>query len=260
MAAKLQQIADDFWNLRGSFKIGGLIDIGTQCSLVRRGNGKFVFLDAYTLPAKIKRQVDALTNDGDAIEAIINLHPFHTVHVQAMHEQYPRAKLYGTARHLSLFPDLKWQKDCTESTALQARYAKDLDFSIPAGVDFISSNDNIHCSSVLAFHPASKTIHVDDTLMYLRLPLALRKIGVQGPLVFHPTLSMALQRQPGAARAFRDWAMALIEDWSDAENLCAAHTGSLLQQANAGESIAARIEQALRKAERTLAKHENKYG
>ena len=36
----------NFLNIRGSFKVGGLLDIGTQCSLVRRANGRFVFLDS----------------------------------------------------------------------------------------------------------------------------------------------------------------------------------------------------------------------
>ncbi len=260
MAAKMLQIADNFWNIRGSFKIGGVLDIKTHCSLVELASGKFVLLDAYTLPAKVKRQIDDLTDNGDAIEAIINLHPFHTVHVKAMQQQYPRAKLYGTARHVSLLPQLQWEPDFTESAVLQERYAPDLEFSIPAGVDFISSNDKIHFSSVLAYHPASKTIHVDDTLMYVKLPRAAGMIGVQNPLVFHPTLAMALLRQPGAARAFREWALTLADNWSGALNLCAAHTGNLLEQGDDSESIAHRIEQALHKVERLLDRHERKYG
>jgi len=49
MSEKIHSIGDDFWNIRGSFRIGKVIDVGTQTSLVRRGNGKFIFLDAYTL-------------------------------------------------------------------------------------------------------------------------------------------------------------------------------------------------------------------
>jgi hypothetical protein len=260
MVARTQHIGDNFWNIRGSFKIGGLLDIKTHCSLVKLTSGKFVFLDAYTLPAAVKREVDALTDNGEAVEAIINLHPFHTVHVKAMHQQYPRAKLYGTARHVDLLPDLPWEQDTTESAPLQARYAADLAFSIPAGVDFISANDKVHFSSVLAYHPLSKTIHVDDTLMYVSLPRAAGMLGVRNPLVFHPTLPQALLREPGAARAFREWALALAQDWAAAENLCAAHTGNLLAQTKAGESIAIRIERALDKVGRVLSRHERKYG
>ena len=87
MSKQILKVSDDFWNIRGDFKIGGVLNIGTHASLVRRGNGKFVLLDAYTLKGKVKAQVDALSNDGADIEAIINLHPFHTVHVHKVHQQ-----------------------------------------------------------------------------------------------------------------------------------------------------------------------------
>ena len=77
---KILQLSDDFWNIRGSFKIAGLIDIGTQASLIRRENGKFVFLDSYTLGGAVRKEVDELTNAGEDVEAVLNLHPFHTIH------------------------------------------------------------------------------------------------------------------------------------------------------------------------------------
>ncbi len=61
MSDQILQVSDDFWNIRGDFKIGGILNIGTHASLVRRGNGKFVLLDAYTLQGEVKEQVDALT-------------------------------------------------------------------------------------------------------------------------------------------------------------------------------------------------------
>ena len=36
MRPHIIKVSEHFWNIRGSFKIGGLIDIGTQASLVRR--------------------------------------------------------------------------------------------------------------------------------------------------------------------------------------------------------------------------------
>ena len=128
MHDRIIRITDDFWNIRGSFRVAGLINVGTQASLVRRANGKFVFLDSYTLRGRVARQIDDLTNGGEDVEAILNLHPFHTVHVQAMHERYPNARLFGTTRHLSRFPDLPWQEKLTESPALHATYAKDFEF------------------------------------------------------------------------------------------------------------------------------------
>ncbi|MFT7286735.1 MAG: hypothetical protein ACI87W_000844 [Halieaceae bacterium] len=259
MSEQILQLSDDFWNIRGDFKIGGLLNIGTQASLVRRGNGKFVLLDAYTLRGEVKEQVDALTNNGDDIEAIINLHPFHTVHVKKAHKQYPDARLYGTQRHLDKFPDLPWQAELTESAELAELLADDLAFSIPAGVDFISSNEHLHFSSVLAYHKASGTIHSDDTLMYLQLPGLLGKLK-KPEVTFHMTLGKTLEKRPGAVVDFRSWAMQLAEQWSDAENLCAAHSSLLLGGDNNAEPIAERILAALQKVEKTLQLHEKKFG
>lgn len=247
MRTSLLRVADDFLNIRGSFKVGGLIDIGTQCSLVRRANGGFVFLDSYTLSEAVRREVDALTDGGKDVEAILNLHPFHTVHVRAMHQQYPKARIYGTARHLSRFPDLPWEKTRTEQTRLHRLFEDDFEFSVPRGVDFISANENVHFSSVLVLHRASRTIHVDDTLMYVRLPMPMRALGFRDILAFHPTLRQALEKRKGAGQDFRDWARELAESWRDAENLCAAHTTALIATQNEGASLHDRILAALDK-------------
>ena len=260
MTCELTQITNAFYNIRGSFKIAGVIDIGTHASLVQLQNGRFVFLDAYTLTEKVAGQVAELTDDGKDIEAIINLHPFHTLHVQAMHERYPQAKLFGTTRHLKMLPDLPWKRELTESEEMHALYANDFDFSVPAGVDFISTNQNLHFSSVLARHRDSKTIHVDDTLMVIRLPLPMRLLGHRELVSFHPTLAKTLEPHAGAADEFRQWASHLALDWSDTENLCAAHSATLTLDGDSGDSIAQRINAALEKVERKLVAHENRYG
>lgn len=258
MGERVIQISDDFWNIRGEFKIGGVLNIGTHCSLVRRGRGDYVLLDAYTLTGEAKALVDQLTDNGAKLAAIINLHPFHTVHVQAAHEQYPDAKLYGTQRHLEKFPDLPWQAERTETAEFAALFADDFDFSVPAGVDFISSNEHLHFSSVLAYHNASKTIHSDDTLMYLKLPGLLGK--AKPPKVsFHMTLAKTLEKRAGAVADFRQWAEKLVAAWKDAENLCAAHSATLSQKNNDGLRVSQRIEMALMDVEKTLRKHEKKY-
>jgi len=259
MSDSLLQISDDFWNVRGSFKIAGLIDIGTQASLVRLASGKFVFLDSYTLGAGVADEVDELTRGGKDVAAVLNLHPFHTVHVEWMHGRYPKARHYGTARHLARFPDLKWQKELIEDPAAQSLFGDDFEFSVPRGVDFISDDENLHFSSVLAYHRASRTIHVDDTLMYIKLPLLMRFFGLREAFSFHLTLAKVLQKRPGAAQEFRDWASELAEDWQDAENLCAAHTATLLGEDN-DTPIAERIRRALARVEPTLKTHEQKYG
>ena len=260
MKEDIIEVSNDFWNIRGSFRIGGVIHIKTHASLVRRANGNFVFLDSYSLSSKARAQVAEIVGNNGVIEAILNVHPFHTVHVTKMHELYPEAQLYGTARHLQLFPDLPWQTVCIEDPELQKLYADDFAFSVPAGVDFISANDKIHFSSVLVMHHASRTIHVDDTFMYIEFTRALRLFGIKDSLGFHPTLSSALEKRAGAAADFRAWARALIADWQDAENLCAAHTGPLLARDNTGASIPKRMQKALRRCEPKLRIHELRYG
>jgi hypothetical protein len=76
--SSLVRVADSFVNIRGSFKIGGLLDVGTQTSLVRKKNGNWIMLDSLKMEPDVKAQVDSMTDGGKAIDAILNLHPFHT--------------------------------------------------------------------------------------------------------------------------------------------------------------------------------------
>lgn len=259
MTDHILRVSDSFWNLRGSFKIGGIIDVGTQASLVRRANGRFVFLDAYTLSDSVRREVNSLTRDGQDVEAIVNVHPFHTLHVRSMHRAFPSARLYGTTRHRSQLPDLPWEQTLIEDPATHALFAEDLGFSVPRGVDFVSADENVHLSSVLVLHRASRTLHVDDTFTYMRMPWPIRLLAPAGLLRIHPTLPKALERRAGAARDFRRWVEEFAERCRDVEHLCAAHTTALMTPAP-GTSISALLRQALDKAERTLRAHELRYG
>lgn len=251
------EVGDGFWNIRGSFKLGGIINIGTQASLVRRESGGFVLLDACSLDEATRTWIGEVT--GGAIEAIVNLHPFHTVFVPEVHELYPEAALYGTARHHDKLPDLPWKAPRAEDPELHELFAEDFDFTVPRGVDFISSDEKLHFSSVLAVHRASKTLHVDDTVNYIRLPGPLRIFG-RDLTRFHFTLPKVLEPRAGAAAEFRQWARELIERTREVDNLCAAHTSTLLGRDNRGASISERIAAALEKAEGKLAAHEQKHG
>jgi hypothetical protein len=260
MTHRILPIADGFWNIRGSFKVGGVVDVGTHASLARLGSGKFVLLDSYTLSSEVEGEVRSLTNGGDDIEAILNVHPFHTIHVRWMHEHFPNAKLFGTARHLARFTDLPWEPLRVEEAALHEMFLDDLAFQVPVGVDFIPKNENIHFSSVLVLHRATQTIHVDDTLMYVRLPKIAKRLGRADVFSFHPTLSQALERRAGAADDFERWASSLAVEWGAAKNLCAAHSAALTADKNPGATIEERIVQALAKVRPTLGRHRRKYG
>ncbi|HHO53528.1 MAG TPA: hypothetical protein ENK18_22325 [Deltaproteobacteria bacterium] len=253
MADRLVEIADGFWNIRGSFKIAGLIDIGTQASLIRLASGGFALLDAYALQGEVAREVMERTDQGRGIEAILNLHPFHTVHVRAIAQQLPGARLYGTVRHVARAPELRWEALHTEDEALHELFAEDLAFTVPRGVDFVSDNEKLHFSSVLALHRASRTLHVDDTLTWVGLPLV-------GGLSFHPTLRSVLQPRPGAVAEFRAWAGELITLCEGVEQLCTAHTRSLPPPSSAGVSAAERVQRALQRVGKVLDAHERRFG
>ncbi|WP_422357825.1 hypothetical protein [Qipengyuania flava] len=227
MSDRLIDLGNGFWTVRGSLRIGGVFDVGTQCSLVRLANGNFVFLDSYTLTDAIRAEVDALTDGGARVEAIINVHPFHTLHCEWMHRAFPQAKLYGTARHLEHLPDLPWESLRCEDDGLAQRYADDFAFSVPRGVVLVSDDESVHFSSVLMLHRASGTLHVDDTFVYLRKGFPLNLLPFTGRLGFHPTLAKALEPRAGAADAFRDWAIGLGVDWADTRRIAAAHNAVL---------------------------------
>lgn len=245
MGDNIIQVADGFWNIRGSFSVG-FVPIGTQASLVRMDDGRFVILDAYTLSDDLLGQIRDLTSGGKDVDAILNLHPFHTIHVKRAHQQFPNARLFGSERHVKRASGLPWQDLRVDDPRLHEEFADGLQFTVPRGVDFISKNENLHFSSVLAYHTASKTIHVDDTLNYAKVPL----IGSLG-LRFHPTLGKVLERRPGAADDFRAWAEETATRWAGAENLCSAHNAALIGD----DQIAGRIRGALKKVGRTLDAH-----
>ena len=258
MSDKIIDLGNGFWNIRGAFRIGGVLNIGTQTSLVRRQNGKFVLLDSYPLKGAVKTAVDELTDNGALIEAILNVHPFHTVHVTALHEAFPEAALYGTARHHENFPELPWRPERTEDEALWDQFSDDLDFTVPAGVDFISENSSVHFSSVLVYHAGSKTIHVDDTFMYLKLPLPMRVVSPFPRVTLHPTLHQALEKRAGASADFKAWMEEIIDRWGEADHLCAAHNAALTE--SAGRPIAKRLTRALKLAAPVLNGHRLRFG
>ncbi|WP_100260940.1 hypothetical protein [Qipengyuania seohaensis] len=221
MADRLVDLGDGFWTVRGEFRIG-MLEIGTQCSLVKLPDGHFVFLDSYTLDDGIRAQIDAIVGKAK-ISAILNLHPFHTIHCEWMHQAYPEAELFGTARHIDKFPSLPWQEMLCEDVAMNERFGPDLTFSVPRGVPLVSDDESVHFSSVLALHRPSGTIHVDDTFVYLDKGFPLSLLPMIKRLSFHPTLAKALEPRAGAADEFRAWAIDLGIDWADAKRIAAAH-------------------------------------
>ena len=251
MQAGLIEIADGFWNIRGRFRVLGIVDLGTHSSLVQLRSGRFVLLDCVPLDEAVLAAIRRLTGGGAGLEAIVNLHPFHTLHVPKVAAMFPDATLYGTARHRRLAAALRWAPETTDNDAFAARYADDFDFLVPRGVDFIPDNENLHFASVLAIHRRSKTLHVDDTLNYLPVP-GLRRLMV------HPALGRVLQRRKGAAQEFRAWAADLVQRCATVKRICTAHM--TLPPAGQFPSIAGEVRTAMQRVEKTLARHEQSFG
>lgn len=257
MTGRLTEIGTGFWRVSGDFKLGGIVNLGTQASLVRLADGNFVFLDSYTLPDAVKAEVDILTEAGSKLTAILNLHPFHTLHCEWMHRAYPDAALYGTARHHRKLPDLPWQDQKCESGVLEEAFGDDFAFSIPRGVPLVCEDEAVHFSSILALHRASGTIHVDDTLVYLDKGFPLSLLPVIGRVAFHPTLDKALEPRPGAADEFREWAIALGIEWAGAKRIAAAHNAV---RELAPEEFPQLIGEALGRVKPVLESHRSEHG
>lgn len=251
MSDRIVSVGEGVWNVRGSFRIAKVLDIGTQCTLIRRPSGGFLMLDAYTLTGEVLDQVVALTEDGKLLEAVLHTHPFHTIHVKRFAERFPQAKQYGTRRHVAKAPEVRWEAEHTEDEALHALFADELRFSVPRGVDFVPENEKLHFASVLVKHPASGVLHVDDTIMYNQLP-------VVGGYSFHPTLKQVLQPRAGAAAEFRAWCEELVAFCADVTQVCPAHI-HLPSKAEPG-AVADEIRKVVAKAESLIAAHEKRFG
>ncbi len=223
MAEQIIELTDDFWNIRGDLRMAGILNVGTQCSLVRLGEGRFVFLDSYTLTGDIRERVMALTDQGRAVEAVLNVHPFHTLHCAQMAKDFPSATFYGSSRHAVEVPEVSWAPDKVEADAVRARYPE-LAFSLPDGIDYISDIDGVHAGSLLVFHPPSGALHVDDTFNVLPVPEIMHKVLPIPRIAFHPKLEDALDSAPDAGARFCDWAERIAADWSATRTLCAAHS------------------------------------
>lgn len=244
-----------FWNIRGKLRIAGVLDLGTHASLVRLSSGRFVFLDSYELTGELRDKVMALTDNGAAVEAILNLHPFHTLHCAAMHRDFPRAQLFGSARHRARLPHLPWADAPVESAEVAAQYSDDLAFSLPAGIDYICADERVHAGSLLAWHKASRTLHVDDTLNLLPVPPVLRGVLPAPRMFLHPTLPRALASGPGAVRDFRAWVQGLAADCDDLRHLVVAHSGHRrFQPGEFGRALLIALRRAAPRLERAEAR------
>jgi hypothetical protein len=229
----LKAIGENFWNLRSSLVMFKFIDIGTHMSFIRLSTGKFLVLDCIDLSNKsVKREVDELTENGNLIEAVLGVHPYHTLFFPAFQKLYPNATYYGTPRHLRNFSDMNWA-GCLGDEATRGLWEQEGVFMrIPEGAEFeFAPAEDVHFSSVVVFHAPSKTIHVDDTFQYFHgAGWILRLLGKKDNLMEFWPLEKGLNHTSEAPHQFKEWVERLIEDW-DFDNMCAAHNNTKIGDA-----------------------------
>ncbi|WP_202842317.1 hypothetical protein [Luteimonas saliphila] len=253
----MKQLSDTFWNIRGVHRVAGVLDIGTQMSLVRRDDGRFVVIDGCPLDDAQRDALLALTGNGERVAAVVHVHPFHTLHVEAMQRLFPGATLHGTARHRRLAPSLPWSATPVEAWGEDHPLAELFDLSVPGGVAFVCADERVHVASVLVRHRRDGIVHVDDTLNVLAAPGLLRGLLPQSSLRMHPLLARALKPEAGAADAYAAWARTLASRWADTRIVCAAH--SALRRFPEG-GFADEVEAALERVSRALDRHRVRYG
>lgn len=253
----MHRISDTFWNLRGHHRIGGVLDVGTHMSVVRRPDGRFVVIDGIALDDAQRHELLALTDQGRAVDAVVHVHPFHTLHVEAIHRLLPAARLHGTERHRRQAPDLPWAGAPVESWGEGHALADVLELSVPDGVRFTFPDERVHTASVLVRHPLGGIVHVDDTLNVMAPPRFLRRVLPQSTLRMHPLLARALDPVPGAADAYAAWARGLAAQWADTRIVCAAHS-SVRHLPEGG--FAREVLAALDRVSGTLDRHRARYG
>ena len=253
----MKNLADTFWNIRGVHRIGGVLDIGTHMSLVQRSDGGFVVIDGCGLDEPQRASIMALTGNGEQVVAVVNVHPFHTLHVEATHRLFPAAALYGTARHRARAPGLPWTGEPVENWKRKHPLVDLFDLSVPDGIDFVSTDERVHVASVLVRHRQTGIVHVDDTFNVIAAPGFLRGIFPVSALQMHPMLGRALQKTAGAADAYAAWATALASEWAETPIVCAAH--SAVRHLPVG-GFSREVGSALDKVSGTLDRHRERYG
>ena len=253
----MKQLAETFWNLRGVYRVGGVLDIGTHMSIVRRPDGRYVVIDGCALDEPQRRALMALTGDGALVDAVVHVHPFHTLHVEATHRLFPAATLYGTARHRRKAPSLPWAGTPVEEWSGDHPLADVFDLSVPDGVDFVCPDERVHVASVLVRHRSEGLVHVDDTFNVMAAPGLLRGVLPQSSLRMHPMLARGLKQTAGAADAYAAWARRVAVEWADTRIVCAAH--SAVRALPAG-GFTEEVHAALARVSRTLERHRARHG
>ena len=203
----LLPVGENFYNLRSSLYMFKFVNIGTQMSFIRLSSGKFLVVDCIDLSSKaVKAEVDQLTENGSLIEAVLGVHPFHTLFFPSFRKMYPNASYYGTPRHLRNLPDMNWSGSLGDESTRSLWEEEGIFMRIPDGAEFENPREDVHFSSVVLFHSPSKTLHVDDTINYFEnSSLPLRLLGKKDGLMEFWMLEKGLDHTSDSPVKFKTW-------------------------------------------------------
>ncbi|KAJ3234845.1 hypothetical protein HDU78_005596 [Chytriomyces hyalinus] len=230
---KIVEVGSGCFNLRAPFKVlAGLVDVGTHMTFARLTSGTFVALSTVALDEQAKAEVDALTNNGELLEAVIATNPFHTLAFEAFYAQFPDAKYYGTPRHIRNIPVIPWSGSIAD-VAVQSFWKEEgLELEVTAGCEFDAPMPESynHFSGVVAFHRESKTLICDDCFSaspkkQCRFTTPANTPKQYNEIAFHVSLyGPALYKTPDAPKELYDWLKKIISLWP-IENIATAHGG-----------------------------------
>lgn len=184
------------------------MDIGTQMSLIRLNNGKFLVVDTCDVSDSAKSEIDTLTENGSLIEAVIATHPFHTMYFSSFYKIYPHAAFYGTPRHIRNINSIPWCGLITDPEVMKSWEVHDVYIRITQGADFVNP-----AMSALVYHQESRTLHDNDTI----------NAHPDGTMDFHPQVLNGLFRTADGPGQFYSFIRSIIEEW-DFKNLAAGHS------------------------------------
>jgi len=257
LSPRIVEIGPNFYNIRASFKMfKGLVDIGTHMSLIKLESGGFIAIDTVPLDDRLKAEINALTDNGSKIIAVVATHPFHTLSFPDFYQAYPDPIYIGTPRHLKNLKTIPWSEHDVMSAEVQKKWSPEIEMRIPAGSEFRSPvpESSNHFSSVWVYHKLSRTIHIDDTVMYFENPTALLKfVAKKDDMKFHISMSgPGLLPAPDAPALFKHWVQNILNDW-DFDNIVAAHVGRKI----GGAKVA--LQQTLENAEPLFKKLEESH-
>ena len=70
---RLVDLGNGFWNIRGDHRLFGLVNVGTQASLLRRDSGRFIVLDSCAMDTATRAAIRAYQRPEGLDSGVLSL-------------------------------------------------------------------------------------------------------------------------------------------------------------------------------------------